>query len=86
VIVTDLATTGDGTLTGMLLLDVMRRRGTAAELAAVVEPPAGTPERAGRRRGRLEDDGLPAELRRSSRSSAPMAALVRPRAPSPSSG
>ena len=26
VIVTDLATTGDGTLTGMLLLDVMARR------------------------------------------------------------
>jgi phosphoglucosamine mutase len=39
VIVTDLATTGDGTLTGMLLLDVMARRGRPlSELAAVVEP------------------------------------------------
>jgi phosphoglucosamine mutase len=39
VIVTDLATTGDGTLTGMLLLDVMaRRRRPLSELAAVVEP------------------------------------------------
>jgi len=38
-IVTDLATTGDGTLTGMLLLDVMARRGRPlSELAAVVEP------------------------------------------------
>ena len=39
VIVTDLATTGDGTLTGMLLLEVMARRGRPlSELAAVVEP------------------------------------------------
>ena len=39
VIVTDLATTGDGTLTGMLLLDVMARSGRQlSELAAVVEP------------------------------------------------
>jgi phosphoglucosamine mutase len=39
VILTDLATTGDGTLTGMLLLDVMARRGRPlSELAAVVEP------------------------------------------------
>jgi phosphoglucosamine mutase len=39
VIVTDLATTGDGTLTGMLLLDVMARRGRPlSERAAVVEP------------------------------------------------
>jgi len=38
-IVTELATTGDGTLTGMLLLDVMARRGRPlSELAAVVEP------------------------------------------------
>jgi phosphoglucosamine mutase len=38
-ILTDLATTGDGTLTGMLLLDVMARRGKPlSELAAVVEP------------------------------------------------
>ena len=39
VILADLATTGDGTLTGMLLLDVMARRGKPlSELAAVVEP------------------------------------------------
>jgi phosphoglucosamine mutase len=39
VILSDLATTGDGTLTGMLLLDVMaRRRKPLSELAAVVEP------------------------------------------------
>jgi phosphoglucosamine mutase len=39
VIFTDLATTGDGTLTGLLLLDVMARRGRPlSELAAVVEP------------------------------------------------
>jgi len=39
VIVTDLATTGDGTLTGMLLLDVVARSGRPlSELAAVVEP------------------------------------------------
>ena len=39
VILADLATTGDGTLTGMLLLDVMARRGRPlSELAAVVEP------------------------------------------------
>jgi phosphoglucosamine mutase len=39
VIVTDLATTGDGTLTGMLLLDVIARSGRSlSELAAVVEP------------------------------------------------
>ncbi len=39
VIVTDLATTGDGTLTGMLLLDVIARSGRPlSELAAVVEP------------------------------------------------
>ena len=39
VILADLATTGDGTLTGMLLLDVMARRGRSlSELAAVVEP------------------------------------------------
>jgi phosphoglucosamine mutase len=39
VILADLATTGDGTLTGMLLLDVMARRGRPLSgLAAVVEP------------------------------------------------
>jgi phosphoglucosamine mutase len=39
VILSDLATTGDGTLTGLLLLDVMARRGwPLSELAAVVEP------------------------------------------------
>ncbi len=39
IIVTDLATTGDGTLTGLLLLDVMARTGRSlSELAAVVEP------------------------------------------------
>jgi phosphoglucosamine mutase len=39
IIVTDLATTGDGTLTGLLLLDVMARRGKRlSELAAVLEP------------------------------------------------
>jgi phosphoglucosamine mutase len=39
VILSDLATTGDGTLTGLLLLDVMARRGRPlSELAAVVEP------------------------------------------------
>ena len=39
IIVTDLATTGDGTLTGLLLLDVMARTGrTLSDLAAVVEP------------------------------------------------
>jgi len=39
VILADLATTGDGTLTGLALLDVMARRGRAlSELAAVVEP------------------------------------------------
>ncbi len=59
VIVTDLATTGDGTLTGMLLLDVMARRGRPlSELAAVVEPlpqvlrSVQVPDGAG-----LEDDG-----------------------------
>ncbi len=39
IIVTDLATTGDGTLTGLLLLDVIARTGRSlSELAAVVEP------------------------------------------------
>jgi phosphoglucosamine mutase len=39
VIVTDLATTGDGTLTGILLLDVLARSERAlSELAAVVQP------------------------------------------------
>jgi phosphoglucosamine mutase len=39
VIFVELATTGDGTLTGLLLLDVMARRGRPlSELAAVVEP------------------------------------------------
>jgi phosphoglucosamine mutase len=39
VIVADLATTGDGTLTGLLLLDAMTRHGRSlSELAAVVEP------------------------------------------------
>jgi phosphoglucosamine mutase len=39
VIRTDLATTGDGTLTGLLLLDVIARRGRPlSELGAVVEP------------------------------------------------
>ncbi|HYV59491.1 MAG TPA: phosphoglucosamine mutase [Acidimicrobiia bacterium] len=39
VILADLATTGDGTLTGLVLLDVMARRGRPlSELAAVVEP------------------------------------------------
>jgi phosphoglucosamine mutase len=39
VILSDLATTGDGTLTGLLLLDVMARRGRPlSELAAVVVP------------------------------------------------
>jgi phosphoglucosamine mutase len=38
-ILADLATTGDGTLTGMTLLDVMARRGRPlSELAAVVKP------------------------------------------------
>ena len=38
-ILADLATTGDGTLTGLALLDVMARRGRPlSELAAVVEP------------------------------------------------
>jgi phosphoglucosamine mutase len=59
VIVTDLATTGDGTLTGMLLLDVIARSGRPlSELAAVVEPlpqvlrSVQVPDGAG-----LEDDG-----------------------------
>jgi phosphoglucosamine mutase len=59
VIVTDLATTGDGTLTGMLLLDVIARSGRSlSELAAVVEPlpqvlrSVQVPDGAG-----LEDDG-----------------------------
>jgi len=39
IIVTDLATTGDGTLTGLLLLDVMARTGRPlSELAATVDP------------------------------------------------
>ena len=39
VILADLATTGDGTLTGLVLLDVMARRGRPlSELASVVEP------------------------------------------------
>jgi phosphoglucosamine mutase len=39
IIVTDLATTGDGTLTGLLLLDVMARTGRQlSDLASVVEP------------------------------------------------
>jgi phosphoglucosamine mutase len=39
IIVTDLATTGDGTLTGLLLLDVMKRTGhPLSDLASVVEP------------------------------------------------
>jgi phosphoglucosamine mutase len=39
IIVTDLATTGDGALTGLLLLDVMRRTGRpVSDLASVVEP------------------------------------------------
>jgi phosphoglucosamine mutase len=39
IIVTDLATTGDGTLTGLLLLDVMaRRRKRLSDLASVVQP------------------------------------------------
>ncbi len=55
VIVTDLATTGDGTLTGMLLLDVIARQRTAAVGAGRRgrAAPAGAAERAGRRRGRL---------------------------------
>jgi phosphoglucosamine mutase len=39
IIVTDLATTGDGSLTGLLLLDVMKRTGgPLSELASVVKP------------------------------------------------
>ena len=39
VILADLATTGDGTLTGLVLLDVIARQGRPlSELAAVVEP------------------------------------------------
>jgi phosphoglucosamine mutase len=39
IIVTDLATTGDGTLTGILVLDVVARRGRRlSELAAVMQP------------------------------------------------
>jgi phosphoglucosamine mutase len=39
IIVTDLATTGDGTLTGLLLLDVMARSGRSlSALASVVQP------------------------------------------------
>ncbi|HEY3095816.1 MAG TPA: phosphoglucosamine mutase [Acidimicrobiia bacterium] len=39
IIVTDLATTGDGTLTGLLLLDVMKRSGRPlSDLASVVQP------------------------------------------------
>jgi phosphoglucosamine mutase len=39
IIVTDLATTGDGTLTGLLLLDAMKRTGRPlSDLATVVQP------------------------------------------------
>jgi phosphoglucosamine mutase len=39
IIVTDVATTGDGSLTGLLLLDVMKRSGRPlSELASVVQP------------------------------------------------
>jgi phosphoglucosamine mutase len=59
VILTDLATTGDGTLTGLLLLDVMTRHGRPlSELAAVVEPlPQVLRSVQVDDRARLEDDG-----------------------------
>ena len=51
VIFADLATTGDGLLTGIVLLDAMARRGRSlSELAAVHDPAApGAPQRHGRR-------------------------------------
>ena len=54
VIFADHATTGDGTLTGIVLLDTMARRGRSlSELAAVLDPgAAGAPQRRGRRRRR----------------------------------
>src|SRR5262249_58220535 len=61
----DLATTGDGTLTGLTLLDVMARRGRQlSELAAVVEP---LPQvlrsvKVGDRAGLEEDGAFRAEL------------------------
>jgi phosphoglucosamine mutase len=64
-ILADLATTGDGTLTGLALLDVMTRRGRPlSELAAVVEP---LPQvlrnvRVGDRAGLDEDGAFRAEL------------------------
>ena len=65
-ILADLATTGDGTLTGLALLDVMARRGrTLSELAAVVDP---LPQvlrsvQVGDRAGLDEDGAFRAELR-----------------------
>ncbi|HMG27506.1 MAG TPA: phosphoglucosamine mutase [Acidimicrobiia bacterium] len=65
VILADLATTGDGTLTGLTLLDVMARRGRQlSELAAVVEP---LPQvlrsvKVGDRAGLEEDGAFRAEL------------------------
>jgi len=64
-ILADLATTGDGTLTGLVLLDVMARRGRPlAELAAVVPalPQVLRSVRVGDRAGLEEDSGFRAEL------------------------
>jgi phosphoglucosamine mutase len=64
-ILADLATTGDGTLTGLALLDVMARRGRPlSELAAVVAP---LPQvlrsvQVGDRAGLDEDGAFRAEL------------------------
>jgi phosphoglucosamine mutase len=65
IIVTDLATTGDGTLTGLLLLDVMARTGrTLSELASVVQllPQVLRSVRVGDRSGVERDGAFRAEL------------------------
>jgi phosphoglucosamine mutase len=65
IIVSDLATTGDGTLTGLLLLDVMARTGRPlSELAAVVDrlPQVQRSVHVHDRDGLQHDESLRAEL------------------------
>jgi phosphoglucosamine mutase len=82
IIVTDLATTGDGTLTGLLLLDVMARSGRSlSALASVVQP---LPQvlrsvRVADGRGVERDGGFRAELETVQRELGPAGrVLVRP--------
>jgi phosphoglucosamine mutase len=82
IVVTDLATTGDGTLTGLLLLDVMARSGRSlSALASVVQP---LPQvlrsvRVADGRGVERDGGFRAELETVQRELGPAGrVLVRP--------